>query len=166
MSTPTIRPVGVLNPTAEVLLIGSLLWASAEDVAGAVQWIEPDDLESAALQAILAAMKRLSESGSATNTTVVHDELRRCGGLSGHRGQLVNKALADATTSGASDLMVRPYAAAVVAEAYRRRYRSLAESLIEFADTLPEVELMPYLTDIGTKCRKHSERLAALRGER
>ncbi|NLV77775.1 MAG: hypothetical protein GXY65_00220 [Rhodococcus sp.] len=163
MSGP-YRPIGP-DPTPEVLFIGSLLFADAELVRPVVALVDTTDLDNAHLRPILDVIRRLVEAGRPHEGTAVGDELQRTGQLAGEPGRLTLRLLGDAITSGAAanTLAPRMYAAAVVADAYRRRYESAGGALTEAAATLAEDDLLPFLRDIGTATVKHADRLAALR---
>lgn len=161
-----LPPVGA-EPTPEMLCIGSLLWAAADDVRPVLPHVLVDDLDDAHLRPILEAIGWLVAANRPHDGVAVGDELQRRGALAGESGRLTARRLADAITSGAgaNTLAVRSYATAVVADAYRRRYETAGKALTEAATDLAEADLLPLLRGIGTDAVRHADRLAALRGE-
>lgn len=165
MTTP-IRRIGP-EPSTEILLLGSLMWAAADDVRAVLPLLADDDLDDPHARPILYAIRWLVEAGKPHNGTAIADQLQRSGLFGGERGQQTKKVLLDAITSGAASnsLAPRMYAKAVVADAYRRRYELLGKSLVEAADTMAEDDLLPLLREAGTEAVKHAQRLEQLRGE-
>ncbi|WP_081830674.1 DnaB-like helicase N-terminal domain-containing protein [Rhodococcus sp. UNC363MFTsu5.1] len=164
MSTDALGAVGQPSQT-EMLFLGALLISSPKPVAAVLNSVDDDDIEDWAIREILGTARTLHAAGRPCDAVTIEAELRRLGGVTADRAAKRSKRLMDAVTSGASDLALLEYASAVVAEAYRRRYRALAAGLAGFAETQPETELLPYLVLAGKQCRSHSERLARLRGE-
>jgi len=164
--TRAIRPIGP-EPTTEVLLLGSLMWATTDDVREVLPLIADDDLEDPNARVILFAIRWLVGAGQPHDGTAVGDQLQRSGRLGGDSGTAVKKILLDAITSGAASNHLAPatYARAVVSDAYRRRYELLGKSLVEAADTMPEGDLLPMLRLAGTDAVAHADRLSRLRGE-
>lgn len=157
-----IRPIGPISG-AETLLVGSLMWGTATAVSGVLAMVIADDVEDPYLRDILAVIRSLSTAGRPMGGVMVADELMRAGQLAGDRGKLVSGRLADAVTSGASELAIRDYAAIVVADSYRRRFRTLGEALTGNVEAMPEDDLMAFLRKEGTEAARHSVRLSLLR---
>ena len=74
------------------------------------------------------------------------------------------KGLQDAVTSGAQPLAARQYAAAVVANALRRRIDSAGTALTTAATEDAEAGLAPLVERAGESIRDCAHRLAVLRG--
>ncbi|MET4611055.1 replicative DNA helicase [Rhodococcus sp. PvR044] len=164
-SLSVVAPLASVQSQAETLFLGALLVSSPKAVAAVLVSVDDDDLEDWAVREILGVVRTLHAAGRPCDAVTVEAELRRIGGVTTDHAAKRSKRLMDAVTSGASDLALLEYASAVVAEAYRRRYRALAAGLAGFAETQPETELLPYLVLAGTQCRSHSERLSRLRGD-
>lgn len=164
--TAPYRPIG-LEPSPELLFVGALLWATAADVSPVLHQLAADDLDDPHLRPILETVRHLVASGRPHDGTAVGDELQRRGELAGEAGRLTARRLTDAITAGgnANGLAIRAYAAAVVADAYRRRFELAGKTLVEAASDLPESDLLPLLRRIGTEAVVHADRLARLRGE-
>lgn len=163
--TRAYRPIGP-DPSPEVLFLGSLLFAETEHVRPVLALVADDDLDNVHLRPVLDAIRRLVAAGCSHEGTAVADELQRRGSLAGEAGRLTLRLLTDAISSGASAnyLAPRMYAAAVVADAYRRRYESAGNALAEAATTFAEDDLLPLLRAIGSGTVAHADRLAKLRG--
>lgn len=158
-----VRPVGVQFPSSEMMLIGALLYANPADRLTVVSTVTDDDLESPSLRKLLGLVRDRARGICEVDATLIADDALRSGRLVGEQGALLSKALSDATTCAASGEAVISYAAAVVGEAYRRRYESLGTALAELSSSLPEHELLGYLVGAGSECRAHSKRLTSLR---
>jgi replicative DNA helicase len=128
-STRTARqipPVGTQHPTAGVLFIGALLWSEPTKAAAAVlELVTDSDMSTPSLAVVLSAVRRLVTAGTPASPQLVLDALRREGTLK----NFACKDLEAATTSGAEPLALREYAAAVVADALRRRIASAGVAL-------------------------------------
>lgn len=155
-----IPPVGPV-PTADVCLVGALMYCSPADAAGVVSLVLDDDLESPALAAVLGAIRRLVEAGRPSGPQVVLDELRRTGNLK----SLVVDQLCTATTCGAASASAGDYACAVVAESLRRRIAAAGDALTVTAWWAAESSLAPLVTRAAESIGSCASRLATLRGE-
>lgn len=166
MTAAQIRPVGP-HPDTAVLLIGSLLWASPAskspegfDTADVLRMLHDDDVADPATATVLAAVRRLSESGQ-SGPQLVYDELRRLGEFCGD----VPERLQAAVTSGATPEQARPLAAAVVADSLRRRVESAGAALSSAAVTAVEAALAPMVATAAATVADAARRLDTLRGE-
>lgn len=177
-----ITPIGP-HPGVAVLLVGALLWSSPSHspahagvtfpariakrigafrhAAEVFDLVRDDDVDDPALAAVLAAMRTLSTAGRALGPQLVLDELRRTGKLRG----LVPDRLREATTSGALPEAALEYAAAVVADALRRRIESAGAALSAAATTAAEADLAPLVAQAAASVSDCARRLAVLRGE-
>ncbi|KDE14925.1 DnaB-like helicase N-terminal domain-containing protein [Rhodococcus aetherivorans] len=164
--TRPVRPVGP-DPDPETLFVGGLLWATPADARDVLPYVAPDDFEHVGTRALVLTIGHLIDAGRPHDTTAVADELQRRGDLGGPAGDLIRRALLDATTAGASanPLALHAYASQVVAESYRRRFEVIGKALVEAAATAAEADLMPLLRAAGTDAARHTKRLAQLRGE-
>ncbi|QOW00623.1 hypothetical protein RCF27_10255 [Rhodococcus pyridinivorans] len=158
-------PIGP-DPTPELLFVGSLLFADTEHVKPVLELVADDDLDQVYLRPVLAVIRDLVAADRLHDGAVVGGELQRRGALAGESGRLTLRALADASTSGAVANHSAPpcYAAAVVADAYRRRFETAGHALAEAAMDFAEDDLLPLLRSVGTEAVRHAERLAKLRG--
>lgn len=162
--THAYRPIGP-DPSPEILFLGSLLFADTDHVRPVVALVVDDDLDNVHLRPILDVVRQLVDAGRPHEGTVVGDELQRRGMLAGESGRLTLRFLADAITSGASAnyLAPRTYAAAVVADSYRRRHESAGHAISEAAAAFAEDDLLPLFRKLGTHAVRHADRLSQLR---
>jgi hypothetical protein len=159
--TAQITPVGP-HPSVEVLLVGAVLWAPTGDIGLIpLPWVKDDDIEDPALAKVLATARALCYARQPHSPQLVLDELKRSGSLT----PAVAEQLKAATTSGADPAAVRQYAAAVVADALRRRVASAGVALSAIADQGTEADIAPMVERAAASVRDCADRLAALRGE-
>jgi replicative DNA helicase len=156
-----VPPVGS-HPDVAVLLVGALLWATLRRAADVFGLVDDDDLADPALACVFNAMRNLAAAGRALGPQLVLGELRRTAALRGH----VPDRLREATTSGALPEAALEYAAAVVAEALRRRIESAGAALSAAAMTAAEDDLAPLVAQAAASVSDCAQRLAVLRGER
>lgn len=159
MSTQ-IPPVGP-HPDAATLLVSALLWSPPSAGADILQLVADDDIADPALAAVLGAVRALVDAGTPPSPQLVADELRRVGNL---RGNVADRLRA-ATTAGAASGAVRQYAAATVAEAFRRRVESVGHALTTAAGTAAEADLAPLVANAAAGIADCAHRLDALRGD-
>lgn len=158
---PSVRPIGDQCPNAELSLIGAMLWASTADISTVATLVTPNDFADVFLTDVFNAIESNAFNGQ-TGPVAILDSLKRDALLVGERGETIKKRVVDATTSGADEFAVKHYAAAVVADSYRRAFRALADGLTG-SDGLPEDALLPYLTEHVGRISAHGARLASLR---
>lgn len=154
------RPEGP-QPAAADLLVGALLWpvAGGPDPGRVLALVADDDIEDPPLAAVLAVVRSLIYAGEAVSPVVVADELRRAGGH-----VLARERLRDVVAAGAVPVMLRRYAAAVVAESLRRRVESAGHALSAAADTMAEADLAPLAGRAAAGITDCAARLTKLRG--
>ena len=157
--SPQFPPVGS-HPSAGLLLIGALLWATPRQAAEVLALVRDEDLTGPALSTVLAAVRGLVDSGTPAAPQLVLDALHREGKVE----EFAVKGLQDAVTSGAQPLAARQYAAAVVANALRRRIDSAGTALTTAATEAAEADLAPLVERAGESIRDCAHRLAVLRG--
>lgn len=155
-----ISPVGPV-PSADVCLVGALLYSAPSGAADVLALVHDGDVEQPTLAAVLAAVRRLADSGKPIGPQTTFDELRRVGQLRGG----VPDALRDATTCGADSTSARHYAAAVVAGSLRRRVESAGVALTAIAADGAEADIAPLVAWATAACLETAERLRRLRGE-
>lgn len=158
-----VHPIGVQLPSSETMLIGALLYSNPHDRLTVVSTVHDGDVESPYLRTLLGLVRDRARGTREVDGALIADDLLRSGKLSGEHGVRLSKCLTDAITCAASGEAVMSYAAAVVGQAYRRRYESLGAALTELAASLPEHELLGYLVRAGSECRDHEKRLTSLR---
>jgi len=158
-SVGQIPPVGPI-PTADVCLVGALLYSAPSDARDVLRHVRDTDIECPALAAVLSPIHRLIASGSPHGPQLVLDELRRKGELK----SLVADKLRAATTSGADSTAARYYAGAVVAESLRRRIAAAGDALTVGAYEVAEAELAPLVARAAAAVEDCAERLQRLRG--
>lgn len=150
--------------SADVLLVGALLWAKpSASTTEVLRLVVDDDIESNAGAEVLAAARRLIESKTPAQAQLVFDELQRVGAIRDHNG--VRAFLEAATTSGAEPMSLRSYASAVVGRSLRRRIASYGEVLSTAARESAEVELGSHVEQAARVIGDCAERLRTLRGE-
>lgn len=153
---------------AEVLFLSALLWATPahhDDLADVVGLVRAKDFYVPAHGALFTIIAELIADGAhrAHDATTVAHELRRQGRAATLGAEHLTRALVAATSAGADGIQARHYAAMVVADAYRRRYRAAGDGITHAADHLPEAELWDYMCAHGIALREHRTRLSALR---
>ncbi|MGE2690100.1 hypothetical protein [Mycolicibacterium pulveris] len=156
-----LRAVGP-PPNADVCLVGALLYGSTSAAAALLELVRDDDIESNALAAVLAAIRRLTAAGARCDPPLVLDELQRAGEIRNHNG--VTDALQAAVTSGADPLAARHYGAAVVARSLRRRFDSAGAALQSAAREASEAELSSHAELLARVIGDTAARLETLRG--
>jgi replicative DNA helicase len=144
-----------------VVFIGALLFSTPADAADVLHLVRDDDLADPAAAVVVAAVRTLVDAGKPAGPQLILDELRRTGTLR----ENVAGVLREATTAGACSQAARHYAAAVVAEALRRRVESAGYALSTAADTAAEAELAPMVAGAAAAVADCAHRLEALRGE-
>ncbi|WP_072689370.1 hypothetical protein [Rhodococcus marinonascens] len=157
-----IRSIGP-EPSLDVLVAGSLMWARAEDAREAARLLDLNDLDTPAARTVMEVVLSLLDARRPHYGTAVGNELAR----RGLHSDSVKRFLLDAITCGADANTLAPqsYTAALVAQAYRARFESLGKALVEAAQSFPESDLLPLLRQAGTEAVHHARRLAELRGE-
>ncbi|MDF6103088.1 DnaB-like helicase N-terminal domain-containing protein [Gordonia hongkongensis] len=153
---------------AEVLLLSALLWATPahhDELADIVGLVRAEDFYVQAHGELFTIIAELIADGTrrAHDATTVAHELRRQGRAATLGAERLTRALVAATSAGADGIQARHYAAMVVADAYRRRYRAAGDGITHAADHLPEAELWDYMCAHGIALREHRTRLSALR---
>ncbi|OFJ55175.1 DnaB-like helicase N-terminal domain-containing protein [Mycolicibacterium grossiae] len=159
----TQPPIGT-HPDADVLFIGALLWAKARFEARLmVRTIREEDFEKPSVAAVFAAITTLIEDESKPyGPQLVLDELRRSGTFDPN----VSRHLQDATTSGVdTGAPLRHYAAAMLANTFRRRVESLGTALIQTAPYASEDELAHVVETGASSVNDCLARLRQMRGE-
>jgi replicative DNA helicase len=147
-------------PDAATVFVGCLLWSSPDDAAGVLRLMAGDDFD-APLSVLVATIRHLVEAGKPCDASLVGDELRRTGQLSGP----VAQALSAASVAGAIPEAAPYYAAIVVSKALRRKAESYGYALSTAAANAAECELLPLVTSAAADIAGTSHRLALLRGE-
>lgn len=155
-----LPPVGP-HPSAGVLLVGSLLWTAPQPAAEVLALVCDEDMGTPALSTVLAAVRSLVDSGTPAAPQLVLDALKREGNVK----CFAAKDLQDAVTCGAQPQAARQYAAAVLADALRRRLANAGVALATAATESAEVDLAPMVARASESIRDCAERLATLRGD-
>ena len=155
-----LPPVGPI-PSAEVLLVGALLWPTPDDDHGPVlALVADDDVADPHLAAVLACARALIYAREPVGPVIVLDELGREGKLT----KLVADRLNTATTCGAVPAALRGYGSAVVAASLRRRVESAGAALTAAAESMAEADLAPMAERAANAIADCAARLAKLRG--
>jgi replicative DNA helicase len=143
------------------MLLGALLWSPPAQAAQVLELVTDEDMATPSLAAVLSAVRRLVSAGTPPGPQLVADALRREGTLK----HFAAKDLQDAATSGAQPLALRQYAAAVVAEALRRKIHSAGAALSTAAADAAEADLAPLVSRATVACLDCVGRLDQLRGD-
>ncbi len=154
ITTAAVPPAGP-PPTADDLLVGSLLFG---DPSGVLKLIRDEDLADPPTSAVLATIRALADR--AVSPQLVLDDLTRRGEAS----PLVRRALITAVTAGAALGAAGDYAAAALAAALRRKVDSLGHALQQAADNASEAELGMLILNGANECAGLAGRLNVLRG--
>lgn len=155
-----VPPVGS-PPSAAVLLVCALLYATPVHASGVLANVTDDDMPTAALAVVLSAIRGLVHAGKPPGPELVLDAIQRHGTLK----RFALKALHDAVTCGAVPGMAVHYAAAVVAISLRRRVESAGSAMVNAADESPESALAPMVERAAESIADCAHRLESLRGE-
>lgn len=154
-----IPHVGPIPGIAE-LLIGALMYSTVPEATAAARFIETDDLDPPA-DTVLASVKALAGRGIPPSPQLVKDDLHRRGKLT----RTVGTWLAAAATSGACSTAAQGYAAAVLAESFRRQAESFGTALVSAAPSAAEGDVARLAEQACARIRYTYGRLTELRGD-
>jgi len=157
----TAQPIGP-HPDIATVFLGGCLWGHRFEVRLVLHHVEADDFASPMLGTVAEAIRTLIDADKPIGPQMVLDELRRTGSLS----TAVAKHLQDAATSGAdTDLPLRHYGAALLAESLRRRVESAGAALSSAAAEASEADVARIVTNATTSIYDCLARLHHLRGD-
>lgn len=153
-----IPPIGT-TPGLSELFVGACMYSTVAEVRDVLKFVDDNDVDEPA-GSVLKAVRALSLRGVTPSPQLVKDELQRCGKLTRQNGVW----LAAATTSGSCASAARHYAAALVADSFRRQAESFGNALCETAWTGAEADVAGLTCQASERIRYISGRLAELRG--
>ena len=156
-AVPAVGPL----PTADQVFVGALLYGATSEVRAVLRLVRDDDLESPAMGAVVAAIRRLAAASKPCAPQMVLDELRRVGQAKGH----VLEQFRSSLTTGAVPEAARDYAAAVVAGSLRRRIAGAGDVLVVSAHEVAEANLAPLMERANDAIQDCAARLRQLRGD-
>ncbi len=151
-------PIGT-TPGLSELFVGACMYSTVTEVRDVLKFVDDNDVDEPA-QSVLNSVRALSLRGVAPSPQLVKDELQRRGKLTRQTGVW----LAAATTSGSCASAARHYAAALVAQAFRRQAESFGNALRETAWTAAEADVTGLAGQASERIRYIAGRLAELRG--
>jgi hypothetical protein len=159
---PSGRQISAVGPApgVEDLFVGALLFSTVAEVSAVARFIESEDLDQPA-STVLASIKALASRGVPPGPQLVKDDLQRRGKFT----RTVAKWLAAATTSGACSSAARDYAAALLAEAFRRQVESFGVALAAAAPSAAEGDVARLAEQASARIRYTFGRLTELRGD-
>ena len=154
----------------EALLLSALMWsnhpggptAETQRIVAAVTAADFDTAAYARLYEVIAALVAAGEQHDPASVT---HALARAGS-GGPVGDSLRHRLTGAATAGGHAAAAAHYADMVLAQAYRRSYRAVGESIAQAADELPEEYLFDHMVEHGRTQRALWNRLNAFRGAR
>lgn len=150
----------------EAQMLCSLLWAPARPAARAIDDLTTDDFYQPVHAALFSVIADLVAAGEPHTGSYVLTTLQRDGRTGGHTGKQLVTTLTRLMTIGVPSDALEHYVAAVLTQAYRRGFRTAAQSLVEAAETLPEDQLYEHMCSIGRERRSAFERLQTIRSRR
>ncbi|WP_080736111.1 DnaB-like helicase N-terminal domain-containing protein [Rhodococcoides fascians] len=154
----------------EALLLSALMWsnhpggptAETQRIVAAVTAADFDTAAYARLYEIIAALVAAGEQHDPASVT---HALARAGS-GGPVGDSLRHRLTGVATAGGHAAAAAHYADMVLAQAYRRSYRTVGDAIAQAADELPEEYLFDHMVEHGRAQRALWNRLNAFRGER
>ena len=158
MTTAQVSPIGKTPGLCE-LFVGACMYSTAAEVRDVLKFVDDSDVDEPA-QSVLRAVRALSLRGVTPSPQLVKDELQRTGQLTRQTGIW----LAAATTSGSCASAARHYAAALVADSFRRQVESFGNALRETAWTAAEADVNGLTSRAAERIRYIAGRLSELRG--
>ncbi len=158
--TTQIPAVGPL-PSAGVLLIGSLLYATQAQAAEVLALVDDEDMATTSLSVLLAAVRSLVNAGTPAAPQLVLDVIQREGPLK----RFALRDLQDAITCGAVPEAARSYGAAVLSISFRRQIESVGTAMTTAAAESAESYLAPMVNRAAEAIADQARRLELLRGE-
>lgn len=154
-----LPPVGPL-PTAEVLMLGALLWPrSGVDPRPVLALVADDDVADPAVTAVLQTIRAMIAAGWQVGPALVADELQRHSPSRPARDRL-----REAASCGALPEALPGYACAVVARSLRRRFDSAGTAFVAAAESMAEADLAPMAERAVASVLDCAARLEKLRG--
>lgn len=154
----------------EALLLCALMWSahtggvSTEDQR-VTATVTADDFDGVAYRRIFVVIAGLIAAGEPYDPASVTAAFMRSGS-SGAKDAPLLRSLNEVITAGADGFTAVHYADIVLSQAYRRSYRTVAASIVQAAEELPEEYLFDHLVEYGRAQRALWQRLNAFRGRR
>ncbi|MDV8078035.1 DnaB-like helicase N-terminal domain-containing protein [Rhodococcus sp. IEGM 1370] len=154
----------------EALLLSALMWSNHPDGPTAetqriVATVTAADFDTAAYARLYEVIAALVAAGEQHDPASVTHALARAGS-GGPAGDSLRHRLTGVATAGGHAAAAAHYADMVLAQAYRRSYRTVGESITQAADELPEEYLFEHMIEHGRAQRALWNRLNAFRGAR
>lgn len=150
---------------ADEMLLGSLLhWPAAQPDAGAralLDDVHADDFTTTHASALYGVLRDRLLAGRGTHPVAVLDGLQ----MAGARHELRTGLARSLTARGADPLWARQFAAALVADALRRRVADAGEHIAKSAIDSSEADMVRLVADLASQISDHAGRLARLRRE-
>lgn len=156
--TSQIAAVGPTPMIAE-LFVGALMYSTVIEVRDVLRFVENTDVDEPGAT-VIATVRALALRGTPPSPQLVKDDLTRRGMLT----RPVAVWLMSATTSGACASAARNYAAALVAESFRRKVESFGHALTSMSASASEVDIAGVVERATTSIRSIEARLRELRG--
>jgi replicative DNA helicase len=154
----------------EALLLSALMWSNhpggpTAETQRIVAAVTAADFDTAAYARLYEVIATLVAAGEQHDPASVTHALARAGS-GGPVGGSLRHRLTGVATAGGHSAAAAHYADMVLAQAYRRSYRTVGESIAQAADELPEEYLFDHMVEHGRAQRALWNRLNAFRGER
>ncbi|CAH0299551.1 DnaB-like helicase N-terminal domain-containing protein [Rhodococcoides fascians] len=154
----------------EALLLCALMWSahtggvSTEDQR-ITATVTADDFDGVAYRRIFVVIAGLVAAGEPYDPASVTAAFMRSGS-SGAKDAPLLRSLNEVITAGADGFTAVHYADIVLSQAYRRSYRTVAASIVQAAEELPEEYLFEHMVEYGRAQRALWQRLNTFRGRR
>lgn len=144
----------------EVLLLGALMWAPADQARRCADLLEAADFHRPAAEELYTLVRGLAAQGRPHQPPHVLAQL-----TAGHaaHGAALRRLLLDATTVGALPAHLPQHTYLVLSAAHRRGYHRVAAALVQAATEGEETDLFPLLVDLGRERRAAHTRLLGAR---
>lgn len=153
----------------EALLLCALMWSAqtggvpTEDQRIA-ETMTADDFDDVLYRRVFTVAADLVAAGDPYDPASVSAAFMRSGS-GGAKDAPLRRRLNEVITAGASGAAATHYADIVLSQAYRRSYRTVAASIVQAAEELPEEYLFDHLVEYGRAQRALWQRLNAFRGK-
>lgn len=154
----------------EALLLCALMWSTrtggvATEDQRITAIVTAEDFDDVAYRRMFVVIAGLALAGEPYDPASVTAAFMRSGS-GGAKDAPLRRHLNEVITAGADGFTATHYADIVLSQSYRRSYRTVATSIVQAAEELPEEYLFDHLVEYGRAQRALWQRLNAFRGKR
>lgn len=153
----------------EALLLRALMWSAhtggvATEDQRITAIVTAEDFDDVAYRRMFVVIAGLALAGEPYDQASVTAAFMRSGS-GGAKDAPLRRRLNEVITAGADGFTASHYADIVLSQSYRRSYRTVAASIVQAAEELPEEYLFDHLVEYGRAQRALWQRLNAFRGK-